>query len=229
MEEKCWLYDRCNHKDCEKDFCLRKYKLDYLYNESNLSADQRVKIKLSADADHTDEEEFAKLAYIEEHIEGFVAGHKKLYLHSSICGNGKTSWAIRLINAYLNKVWAGCALECKAIFINVPRFLNSLKLNMSGFDAYAPHVREALPTADLVVWDDIAAKNGSEYDIDQLLTLIESCNNKSVVYTTNLNRSELARAVDSRITSRICGSDYEIELHGADKRVLKSYNNQGGH
>ena len=45
----CFLYDKCNHKDCDKPFCLRKYKLDCLYNEALLSMSQRKHITLKVD------------------------------------------------------------------------------------------------------------------------------------------------------------------------------------
>ena len=85
----CFLYDKCNHKDCDKPFCLRKYKLDCLYNEALLSMSQRKHITLKVDASGVDLEEFKRLANIEKNIDLFVQEKQNLYIHSSTCGNGK--------------------------------------------------------------------------------------------------------------------------------------------
>ena len=62
------LYDKCNHKDCDKPFCLRKYKLDCLYNEALLSMSQRKHITLKVDEQtinkREDERENVSIKYI---------------------------------------------------------------------------------------------------------------------------------------------------------------------
>ena len=101
----CFFYDKCNHKDCDKPFCLRQYKLDCLYNEALLSMSQRKHITLKVDASGVDLEEFKRLANIEKNIDLFVQEKQNLYIHSSTCGNGKSSWAIRMCTSYLDKIW----------------------------------------------------------------------------------------------------------------------------
>lgn len=118
----CWLYDRCNHVHCDKPFCLRKYKLDCLYMEALLTESQKQHVTLRVDADKTDLQEFTRLANIEQNIDIFVEEHNNLYIHSSICGNGKSSWAVRMLSAYLDKIWAETELTCRVLFISVPRF-----------------------------------------------------------------------------------------------------------
>ena len=44
--QKCFLYDNCNHKDCDKDFCLRKYKMDSLYSAALMAEQQKKNITL---------------------------------------------------------------------------------------------------------------------------------------------------------------------------------------
>ena len=38
---QCWLKDSCNRVDCDKECCVKLLKLDYLYNEANMSLNQR--------------------------------------------------------------------------------------------------------------------------------------------------------------------------------------------
>ena len=62
----CNYYDNCNHKDCDKPFCLKKYKLDCLYMEALLSDSQKRHVVLRVDEDRTDLAEFQRLVNIEK-------------------------------------------------------------------------------------------------------------------------------------------------------------------
>lgn len=219
---KCYLYEVCNHKDCDKDFCLRKYKMDSLYSAALVTDSQKQHLVLRVDADGTDLEQFKQLANIEQNICKFVAEGKNLYLHSANCGNGKSSWSLRLTEAYFNKIWARSETKCRVLFISVPRFLLALKDSISAKNAYVDYIKENVLEADLVIWDDIAAKMGSEFELTHLLNIIDNrlALGKSNIYTSNLNKQQLYTALGERLTSRIANMSIDIELHGADKRIL---------
>lgn len=222
--KNCSFYGDCNHKDCSiGTFCLRKYKLDSLYNLSLLSDWQRKPITLYPDADNTDRPEFERLANIKDNIEEFIRQGMNLYLHSTTCGCGKTSWGIKIIQSYFNKIWPKSTLTCKALFISVPRFLIELKNSISSKSDYVDFIKENVMQADLVVWDDIGAKLGTEFELNNLLSIIDGriALGKSNIYTTNLSREGLLKAVGERLTSRICQYSLEIELHGGDKRGFR--------
>lgn len=219
---KCFLYNMCNHKDCDKDFCLRKFKMDTLYSKALMTESQKQHITLRVDEDNTDLEQFKQLAEIEQNILTFVNEGKNLYLHSANCGNGKSSWSLRLVEAYFNKIWARTDLKCRALFISVPRFLLALKDNITAKSDYIDYIKENVLEADLVIWDDIAAKMGSEFELNHLLNIIDNriSLGKSNIYTSNLNRQQLYNALGKRLTSRIANMSLDIELFGADKRIL---------
>ena len=42
----CYLKLTCNGKDCGKDFCLRKYKMDSLYSAALMTESQKQHIVL---------------------------------------------------------------------------------------------------------------------------------------------------------------------------------------
>ena len=219
----CFLASNCNKKDCDKDFCLRKYKMESLYSAALMTDAQKQHITLRVDEDGTDLEQFKQLASIEQNIMSFVSEGKNLYLHSANCGNGKSSWSIRLIEAYFNKIWARTDSRCRALFISVPRFLLALKDNISNKNSYVDYIKDNVFEADLVIWDDIAAKMGSEFELTHLLNIIDNrlALGKANIYTSNLNRQQLYTALGDRLTSRIANMSLDIELFGADKRVLK--------
>ena len=221
--QKCYMYDRCNRKDCESDFCIRKYKMDSLYSAALMTDSQKQHIALRVDADGTDLEQFKQLAGIEQNISKFIEEGKNLYLHSAIPGNGKSSWALRMTEAYFNKIWARSEAKCRVLFISVPRFLLAIKENITNKSTYVEYIRENVLEADLVIWDDIAAKMGSEFELTHLLSIIDNrlALGKSNIYTSNLNRQQLYTALGERLTSRIANMSIDIELFGSDKRNLK--------
>ena len=218
----CFLREVCNGKDCQSDFCLRKYKMDSLYSAALMTDSQKKHIILRVDEDGTDLEQFKQLAAIEQNIMSFVSEGKNLYLHSANCGNGKSSWSLRLTEAFFNKIWARTEVKCRALFISVPRFLLALKDNISSKNSYVEYIKENVLDADLVIWDDIAAKMGSEFELTHLLNIIDNrlALGKSNIYTSNLNRQQLYIALGERLTSRIANMSIDIELFGSDKRNL---------
>ena len=99
----------------------------------------------------------------------------------------------------------------------------ALKDDITTKNAYVAYIKENVLDADLVIWDDIAAKMGSEFELTHLLNIIDNrlALGKSNIYTSNLNRQQLYNALGERLTSRIANMSLDIELFGADKRILK--------
>lgn len=218
---ECWLENQCNKKDCDK-FCLRKFKLDYLYNQSLLSYEQRKKIGLRLDSSLLDKEIFDRLHNIELSITDFVSGGNNLYLWSNMTGNGKTAWAVRLIQSYFNKIWPSSNLEVKALFINVPKFFLALKDNISEKNEYVTQIKSNVLSADLVVWDEVALKTLTPFEMENLLNLINNRIDmgKSNIYTSNISPAELLNIVGDRLYSRIINKSEILEFREKDKRKL---------
>lgn len=205
---------------------IRDFKLKYLFDNALISENRRKSIPLYIDKDGSDREAFILLKQFENEFKesnsNFVDRGENIYIHSTITGNGKSSWALRLVQSYFNKIYPYCKLECKALFINVPQFLLAIKDNISNFNEYAEHIKENVYNADLVVWDDIGNKAITQFEADNLLAIIDARMNKgkSNIYTSNLNNEEIHEALGDRLTSRIINTSYDIEFKGADKRRL---------
>ena len=225
MDSKnCWLKGNCKQLHCDDpNGCMILYKLDYLYNEANVPLKMRENIVLKVDADGTDLEEFKQLKQIQDNVIDFINNGHQLLIHSKGCGNGKSSWALRLLQTYFNKIWLKSELSCKALFINVPHFLLALKDNITAKSEYIQHIKENVLTCDLVIWDDIGTKNSTSFESENLLSMIEGriLNNKANIFTSNLNDQELHDALGDRLASRICKLGYNITFNGGDKRGLK--------
>lgn len=219
----CYYKYNCNGRDCEK-FCQRKYKLDFLYNEALLTDSQKVRFALKIDADGTDLEAFKRLQNIEQNILTFIDEKQNLYIHSSNCGNGKSSWAIRMIQSYFDAIWPITELTCRALFISVPKFLLASKDKITAKNDYFDHIKKYYLSADLVIWDDIATSNATDYEMSQLLSMIDArlVAGKTNIFTSNLSPKQMSKALGERLASRVCTKSVDIELFGSDKRNLQS-------
>lgn len=224
--DNCFVNQRCaKYKRgdvVEGVFCLKQFKLSSLYDEAFITDKQRKHVNLRIDNDGTDREQFLYLTSVETNIESFVSEGNNLYIYSTTCGNGKTSWALRLCQAYLNKIWLKSQVTCKVLFINVPKFFLMLKDNISNQNDYIMHIKKNVVDCDLVVWDDIGTKVGTEFEIENLLNIINNRidNGKTNIYTSNITPDQLRQRVGERLYSRIINLSQNVELRGSDKRGL---------
>lgn len=136
IKDTCKLYDNdkdiCPYVNNETKICMRKYKINYLLNQALLSDAQKIRKALLLDVNKIDLQAFTDLNIIKTDIVSFAKNGDNIYIYSKIPGNGKTSWAIKLIQSYINKIWAESQLTCRVLFINVPKFLLSLKASISN-------------------------------------------------------------------------------------------------
>lgn len=219
-QNHCWLRGNCD-RQCPSGLCIKHYKLNYLYELANVAPYMRVNRELRHEIG-IDEEEFAALAQMKADIVNFVNSGRQLYLHSSQAGNGKTSWSLKLLQAYFEKIWEGSALKCRALFINVPMFLIELKNNISEKSEYIENIMNNVKRCDLVIWDDIGTKSATSFEHEHLLSMIDARinNGKANIFTSNLNDEEMHQILGDRLASRICNLDINICFRGGDKRGL---------
>lgn len=209
-------------------FCIKKYKIDYFLKEdvSGIPDNKRhLKGTLTIDQDGTDDKAFSRLFWIESNIKDYFTDGKQLFIYSSTTGNGKTSWAYRLLCAYVEAVWKPKRVDhAVVLFVNVPRYLRAVKSRYSkGQDEYADMIDEGVKTADLVAWDDIGFVESSDFDMSYLYEKIDSRVNRNLsnIYTSNLGSRELMSNLDARLFSRTFTDSEQIELRGKDKRGSK--------
>jgi DNA replication protein DnaC len=231
LSDECYLKDKCAKyqsnpsAECKfsNSYCPKLFRVNFLLQEGLLTDKQKKFKPLFIDADGTDREEFKQLQLIETHIEQFVSEGANLFIHSSGVGNGKTSWAIRLLQSYVDKIWYKSDLTCKILFVNVPRYLLALKDSISNTNEYADHIKKNILKADLVVFDEIATKGLSTFEHENVISIINARidENKSNIYTSNLYGRELKEKLGDRLYSRIINLSTDIELHGQDKRGIR--------
>ena len=216
--KQCWYENVCSNvtNNCRAG-CVRYLEMRHLLEKSNIPESRWYPITMSPD--NCDYAAFCELADIKDEMINFVIRGSNLYLYSTKTGNGKTTWAIKLMLKYFNDVWPGNGFKCRGLFIHVPTFLTRMK-NFNTLDEDFERIKAELPTADLVIWDDIASTELSSYDHSQLLTYIDQriLSEKSNIFTGNLGSPEIVKALGTRLASRVWNSSKRIELKGSDKR-----------
>ena len=220
----CWVRERCKKAvNCDGESCIKLFKINELCNLAMLTEDQRRKKKLWLDGNGIDKDAFTFLKSVEDNVEKFVNSGDNLYIYSYITGNGKTAWALRILNSYIEKIWYKSDIVCRGLFVNVPRFLISLKDNIGNYNEYYNQIKDNILDADLVVFDEIGAKVATSFETEHLLSIVNARVDakKSNIYTSNLGPEELRKAVGDRMYSRIINTSTEIMFRGTDKRSIR--------
>lgn len=227
---ECIYKSSCKKKDCDiwqditNNFCMRYFKIDKILDNALLSPKQRKDIKLVLDSDKSDYDSYATLNKFKESIMNNIEDNVNLYIYSEITGNGKTSWAIKLLTEYVKKNWINIQINSRPVlFINVPQYLLELKLNIRSQSEYVQIVQDNFLKADLIVWDDIGTKTASDFELEYLLSMIDNrqrLERKIDIYTSNIIPTELQKYVGDRLASRILNTSQLIEFKGQDKRGL---------
>ena len=185
-------------------------------DNSGIPTNRQYPQELVADVDL---DKYRKLAEIKSDIENFVDVGSNIFICSQYTGNGKTSWALKLLLKYFDSVWAGNGFKVRGLFVNVPTLLLQLK-NFSN--PLSEEYKKQLMEVDLVVWDEIGVKSLTSYEHENLLSLINTRldKNQSNIYTSNIFGQELLDRVGERLYSRIVNLSDNIELKGKDKRGI---------
>ena len=210
------LYAEICTNECSTN-CIRYLEMSNLLNSSNIPKNmQRI---ISLIPDDCDYDTFCRLKAIKDDIKGFVESGSNLYLVSETTGNGKTTWAIKLMLKYFDEIWAGNGFNTRGLFIHVPTFLLKCK-DFNNKDPEFEELKSNTLNVDLVIWDDIGSNGLSNYDLSQLLMHIDQriLAGKSNIFTGNLLERDLEKALGSRLASRIWHTSVIAELHGKDKR-----------
>ena len=213
--QDCWYREVCEN-ECSNN-CVRYLEMKYLVDNSGIPKAKQYPKALQAGIDYN---EFCKLADVKDNIVKYVNDGFNLYITSSETGNGKTTWAVKLMLKYFDEIWAGNGFRVRGMFVHVPTLLNQLKnFNSPLSDEYKQNLLEC----DLVIWDDIASTDMSSYDHSQLLSYVDQrvFNERANIFTGNLPKFDLlAKAVGDRLASRVYRSGGVVEFRGKDRRGL---------
>lgn len=217
----CLFKDTCKKYASRKcdinsiEYCIKESTLMNLYNFANIPKIYLEDSSLIAYSEE-DKKSYSSLVDIENNIESFVKSGSNLYLYSKNTGNGKTSWAIRLLKDYLKHIWYKCDIRCHGLYLPVSKYFLSLKDSFKSKNDYVENIKDELTSVELIVWDDIFNKTLTSYEAEVLLSILDDriSNNLSNIFTANTD----SNIDNARLSSRISGCSYHIEFIDSDKR-----------
>ena len=215
--DKCWYKDICK-LDCHN--CVRYRTMCDMLERSGLPKAQWYPKKLVPTTSE-DKITFGKLKDIQRKIDKYVTHGYSIFLSSIESGTGKTSWAIKMLLSYFDKIWSMAGNEVNGMFIHVPTLLCQLKnFNNPLSEEYIENIKNC----DVVIWDDIATSTLTDYEYNQLLILIDARinNRKTNIYTSNVvTKDELIRVLGARLASRVYNTSIVAILTGKDARGIE--------
>jgi DNA replication protein DnaC len=163
---------------------------------------------------------------------------KSLYLHSAAKGNGKTTSAAALVNAYIRASYVGAVREHRqapqrpAFFLDANewqtlfnRFNRSRVPDSIAEPAAAQYYRwlDAAQRAPFVACDDIGVRGATEAFRGDLHSVINyrTTNRLPTVFTSNEPIEALADVFDERLYDRARDQAVVIEFTGESRRGLR--------
>lgn len=217
----CWYESVCKLRGLGCDStCARHGQMAHLFANSRIPKAMQRPIALNPDVE--DEGAFDRLIAIRDSIVSFVSQGKSLYITSRTTGNGKTSWAVKLMMAYFDRVWPGNNFRVRGVFVGMPELL-AMYSRIHSDDASSDEIAELtelIETVDLVIWDDIGATELTKAQQNYIQGLLDKRLNAGLanIYTGNMRDGALASAVGQRIYSRVATGSETIVLYGRDMR-----------
>lgn len=211
MNTKCWYcIDETN--ECKKDqnieWCDDNCPI-YKNMKANFSKSNLPELywwPFSLKSTPADKQAVEKIMQIRDHLSGFVDEGKNVLLQSSKCGNGKTSWGIKLLQKQIELNYKGSVGSWPpAYFVYTPSLLLEARKSISNKNSNFDTIQDIIQNSPLVMFDDIGCIPLKDYDLLILSTLIEErlLRGLSSIFTTNLQDEALKEVLGERLYDRI--------------------------
>ena len=132
IPEDCWYKNNCSSITTQcGNHCIRYSAMKDLCLKSNLPKSKWLPLKLTTQKDRNS---YLRLGIIQSGIKEWVQEGNGLYIYSKNYGNGRTSWAVKLLLSYFNSIWYESGYKCRGLFINSADFLMRRKNMITTYD-----------------------------------------------------------------------------------------------
>lgn len=220
---RCYAEDYCKKdKSSCSEVCGGYRVLRALYSLSRMPLKYQYRMDLIPD--DVDLRAFEALNEFKENIVDHVNKGEGLYIWGENTGNGKTSWACKIMGYYFRKIAFSSGLENEGLYIYLPTFLDDLRNSYTASSSEFDEELEMVKKCRLLIIDDMGAERVTEWVRERIVSIINTraSNDLCTIYTSNLSLKGLTDKLgDDRISSRIKGSVQEINLLGKDNRGAK--------
>ena len=184
---------------------------EYLQNKCNVPKTMQGEIKLNSGMDL---EKYKYLDYVKTNIEEFIKNGCNLYIYSPFIGNGKTSWAVKILKQHIKNVCENGNTDTDTnlvgLFVNVDEFFVTQVKPLRIDQSYIKLCQQV----DLLVLDDIGATPLSSLEEQVLRSIIDTrlINGKSTIYTSSVIDDTLYNVAGDRIANKVLESCTIVEF-----------------
>lgn len=217
---KCWYEKTCKKRNiicgdlenCEN--CTRYLQMKLQTEMANIPDEFPIDLYL----DETKQDFAAYTTLNKLDLQDFVVNGRSLVIESDGCGNGKSSWAKKLLLRYMAKKVGRINT---GYFLYLPIALAEVK---EAIDTKAPlPYLNIFSTVRLLVIDELGAKKLSDFEENWLLRMImerEKTKGLATIYTLN-SSANLKEMLGKRLYSRIYVKSQKVVFKEGDKRGWK--------
>lgn len=230
MENRCKLYSQCKQRDgeiCNRN-CWKFIQLDFQYKYSNIPKGYMPPIYLDVeDGSKVDREKYKELnEYLKNIYREIKVNKRGLFIYGKTKGNGKTSWAIKIMQEYFRQLHRTFETfeEPKGLYINIPMLFKMSRDNINEPSTEFKKLEERIMNSDIVIFDDIGTEAPTKWVKENLYIYItqREMEEKASIYTSNHSLAELED--ESMLGGRIVDRIYKqvgnniIHLEGPSRR-----------
>lgn len=97
-----------------------------------------------------------------------------LYIWGKSTGNGKTSWACKIMSYFFRKIAFNTGLENEGLYIFLPTFLEDLRDNYDNKDPEFDEILRMIKTCRLLIIDDIGAERVTDWVRERMVSIINT-------------------------------------------------------
>ena len=197
--------------DCNK-LCERFHEINTLFSNANIP--RRYLQPFTLYPSEMDIINYETLNEIKNNILQLVSYGINVYISSPIRQNGKTSWAIKIIQQFLHYVRQESGSRKRALYVDVSDYIKELK---SSFDNENKEIREFeidIANVDIVVWDNIDSYKLTEWERGIIKQHIKKrlANNLSNIFVGNYLDNRLTLMVGEDLKYYIQDNSTNIPL-----------------
>ena len=89
--------------------------------------------------------------------------------------NGKTSWAIKIMQNYFKQIEGSAGLEPRGLYVDCAMFTRKYKeaMELASSKKEVTPLQIHIPKVDLVIWDNLYSRAYTEFDINLLSSYID--------------------------------------------------------
>ena len=217
---ECWYIKACNNSGKEGcgPACIKFQEIKYMLDNSWFPSRAKGHIKIYDVPE--DKEAYAFLHHVNDNIVKYVKEGNNRLIFSDEFGNGKTTWAMKLLTKYIDQIWNGNRFRIRAYYINVSKLYEIFRENIGIQTDEWTTLKNLLITVDLLVLDDIALTNVEDRFYNLLYNIIDDRyqNMKSTIYTSNIVPEDIMLRLGRRIYSRVVNGSDVVEFVAGDRR-----------